>query len=454
MRTDKSKKNISFIQSILIFAVLLSTLNSCKSADNGQISETVAQKTEAAFTYEILAKGNSWVTNDASANNQIITPQGIRNWNNQETVIKTYFKTEQNGELHLGLRLDAVDAGTKIKVGVGETIKDITIETSGKQDVSLGQFQIAKPGYQTIEITGLTITGNSYADIDAFLISGPATKGKVYFIKDDFYFGRRGPSVHLTYDMPQNKEVEYFYNEINVPEGEDVIGSYFMANGFMDGYFGIQVNSETERRILFSVWSPFDTQDPKDIPEDQKILLLGKGEGVYSGEFGNEGSGGQSFKVFPWKAATTYKFLLKGVPAENNSTDYTAYFYTPEQDEWLLIASFRRPKGSRYLKNLYSFLENFDTKTGYIPREANYNNQWVYTTDKEWIELTQVKFTADATARKESRMDYAGGAKENEFFMKNCGFFDDMTPIDTQFTRTPNGVAPTIDLDQLAVPRK
>ena len=68
-----------------------------------------------------------------------------------------------------------------------------------------------------------------------------------------------------------------------------------MVNGFGEGYFGMQCNSETERRILFSVWSPFDTQEPKLIPDSLKIKLLRKGEGVYIGEFGNEGSGGKSF---------------------------------------------------------------------------------------------------------------------------------------------------------------
>src|SRR5690606_4541361 len=125
-------------------------------------------------------------------------------------------------------------------------------------------------------------------------------------------------------------DILWFYIEITVPEGEDVLGSYFMANGFAEGYFGIQVNSPSERRVLFSVWSPYETQDPNNIPDEYKIILLGKGEGVTTGEFGNEGSGGQSYKVFNWKAGTTYGFLLKGTPSVNNSTDYTAYFFDPE----------------------------------------------------------------------------------------------------------------------------
>ena len=71
-----------------------------------------------------------------------------------------------------------------------------------------------------------------------------------------------------------------------VLKGSDLLGSYFMANGFAEGYFGIQVNSETERIILLSLWSPLKTDDPTSIPEDQKIKLLKKGDDVISNDFG------------------------------------------------------------------------------------------------------------------------------------------------------------------------
>lgn len=443
---NKIKNILSSISIITLSVFLIGNLSSCKSDKKpNQIAATAIKP----LSFEIPAKGNSWVTNNVASNNRIIRENGIRNWNDSETQIKTYFKTEKTGKIKLILRLNTIDESSKISISLGNDVKELTIKKSDKKEVFAGEFNITTAGYQTIEIKGLQKDGAVYADIDAFIIEGAATAGNVYFIKEDFYFGRRGPSVHLSYELPKEKKVTYFYNEINVPEGEDVIGSYYMANGFKDGYFGIQVNSETERRILFSVWSPFDTQDPNEIPDDHKIILLDKGSGVKTGEFGNEGSGGQSYKVYPWKASTTYKFLLKGVPAENNSTDYTAYFYSPEENKWNLIASFRRPQASRYLQNLYSFLENFDTKTGYISRKANYNNQWIYTSDNEWIELTKAKFTADATARKESRLDYAGGVEGNQFFMKNCGFFSETIPINTAFTRIKNGIAPDINFSNL-----
>lgn len=437
-------KKIFFNLFLLLICVNILSCNTSKSSE---------RKIETLnLTVQIPAGANSWAVDNGSANSDMFRGSEIKNWTNLKTVVRTYFKTDTSGKLHLGLNASVPNGTSTIKVTVGNQTKNIALNNSEMKTLDVGVFNI-KAGYNYVEIEGVEKSGTYIANISEVLIGGPATEGKVYFIKDDFYFGRRGPSVHLTYELPKERDIEYFYNEIIVPEGEDVIGSYFMANGFKDGYFGIQVNSETERRILFSVWSPFDTQDPKDIPDDHKIILLGKGAGVKTGEFGNEGSGGQSYKVYNWKANTTYKFLLKGVPAENNSTDYTAYFFTPEDNQWHLIASFRRPQGSRHLQKLYSFLENFVPSTGNISRQANYNNQWVYTTNKEWVELTKAKFTADATARKESRMDYAGGSVGNQFFMKNCGFFSDTTPIDSEFTRTANGVAPTIDFSQLKLPK-
>jgi hypothetical protein len=184
------------------------------------------------------------------------------------------------------------------------------------------------------------------------------------------------------------------------------------------------------------------------IPDEQKIKLLKKGADVYTGEFGNEGSGGQSFLRYNWKAGTTYKFLLHGLPDGTGSTIYTAYFYAPELAKWKLIASFRRPQTDTYLKKLHSFLENFLPEQGDKPRTVLFSNQWIRTKN-EWIELNNAKFTGDNTARVRYRMDYAGGLVSNSFYLKNCGFFNNYTTLDTWFERPLTGKQPVIDLDKL-----
>jgi hypothetical protein len=394
----------------------------------------------------IPASGNSWVINKLEKNEKIIAGSGIANWKDPEDIIRTYFYTDKAGPLLIGFRAKTDTVSSTIRVTSGDITRMIKVKNTEYDTLIAGEFNIKHPGYQTIELQGIKKTGTAYASISNILIGGTASEDKVYFIKDDFYFGRRGPSVHLRYDIPEKaSDIVWFYNEITIPAGNDVEGSYFMANGFTDGYFGIQVNSPVERRILFSVWSPYKSDNPGEIPDDCKIILLKKGENVVAGEFGNEGSGGQSYRKYMWKADQTYRFLLKGEPSVNNSTDYTAYFYAPEKGKWELIASFRRPKTTSYLKNLYSFLENFIPETGFITRKGFYSNQWICDKNGTWFELSSAKFTADATARKESRLDYAGGVNKGSFVLKNCGFFDERTQINTQLVHSETGNRPSTD---------
>jgi Domain of unknown function (DUF3472)/Domain of unknown function (DUF5077) len=398
----------------------------------------------------IPAAGNSWAIPENQGRNRIIAQSGIRNWEDTSTVIRTYFMTNQPGEFSIFLIAKVNSGKSEIRLSFEDQMKSFTVENVTFDTIYIGRFLTDKIGYHFAELRGSNRTGEIFAEIPGIIVEGPVVAGKMNFVKDDFHFGRRGPSVHLRYEIPtEAADVVWFYNEITVPEGEDVKGSYFMANGFADGYFGIQVNSESERRILFSVWSPYKTDKPGDIPEEYKIILLKKGSEVVTGEFGNEGSGGQSFRRFNWKAGNTYRFLLKGTPSVNGSTDYTAWFFAPEIDKWELIAGFRRPKTGNYLKNLYSFLENFIPETGNIPRKGYYSNQWIRDSAEKWHELTAVRFTADATARKGARLDYAGGSENGRFFLKNCGFFDDITPMDQTFTRPGTGKPPMVDFADL-----
>ena len=223
-----------------------------------------------------------------------------------------------------------------------------------------------------------------------------------------------------------------------------------MANGFGEGYFGIQVNTDTERRILFSVWSPFVTDDPAAIPDSKKIKLLKKGEGVITGEFGNEGSGGQSYLKHNWIAGNTYKFLLRGVPQKDNSTTYSAYFFAPELNKWQLIASFNRPETATYLKRFHSFLENFYPEQGDKSREVLFNNQWYCDDIGNWAEVNSAKFTIDNTGSVGYRLDYSGGLLNNEsFYLKNGGFFSNFTLPKSFFTRPLSRNKPDIDFNAL-----
>ena len=412
--------------------------------------QAIAKKNNWSGYISIPVAGNSWSSSNSESSAEIVSKSGIANWTDHRVKILTYFRTGRSGKINLAVSAKVLSGKSLITFTVGEEHKKLLVTGTKFDTLKIGTFNLKEAGYQTLVIEGEEKSSESYAEVSAILVEGDAADGNLRYVKDDFYWGRRGPSVHLNYEIPSEAgDVDYFYNELTIPSGNDVIGSYFMANGFAEGYFGIQVNSASERRILFSVWSPFKTDKPSEIPEDQKITLLKRGTDVYAGTFGNEGSGGQSYRKYLWKAATTYRFLLKAAPSINNSTDYTAWFFAPEINHWELIASFRRPKTDTFVKRPHSFLENFIPENGNITRMGYYSNQWVHSVGGKWTELVKAKFTADATARKDARLDYSGGIIDNQFYLKNCGFFSENVKIDSWFTKTAKSALPEININEL-----
>ena len=395
--------------------------------------------------------GNTWA-NSTMGRSRLITNAGIENWSNAATKFTTYIRINLTGSLKIRLKAKT-DGVSKLRLTINGKEKKIRINNDAFQWYDAGNWKLKDTGYVKIQLQGISKTKERFADVSEYEITGTAINTNTAYVKNNtgnfFYWGRRGPSVHLNFPFADSIKAEWFYNEITVPIGQDVRGSYFMANGFGEGYFGIQVNSATERRILFSVWSPFQTDDPKTIPEEMRIHLLRKGNDVYTGEFGNEGSGGQSYLRYNWQAGNTYKFLLNGYPDQNGNTIYTAFFFAPEKAEWMLIASFKRPQTNTYLKRLHSFLENFIPEQGDKERRVLFGNQWIRDRNGNWTELNKAGFTFDNTAAKGYRMDYAGGVENGQFFLKNCGFFNHYTPYRTSFERPEKKKQPEIDFNNV-----
>lgn len=402
--------------------------------------------------------GNAYVTNEQQG--VTINEKGICNWTSSSPVVSAYFKVANSGRLDLGLSGNVAAGVSVLEVSVAGSTFNVTVDNTEKKVIPIGHVDIATPGYIRVDLKGKSKTGNYYADLSDLLVGNAAAKGPLNYVNatwsgsSSFYWGRRGPSVHMSYSLPSGDQ-EYFYNEVTVPSGQDIVGSYYMANGFGEGYFGIQVNSETERRVLFSVWSPFETQDPNNIPENQKIVLVKKGADVKTGEFGNEGSGGQSYLIFPWKAGVTYKFLTRIKPTGKDSfnqdcTEYSSYMYDPESGKWMLIATWRRPITNKYYSSPYSFLENFNPDQGYLSRRVLFGNQWSLGADGIWREIVNGKFTCDNTGSSQVRVDYAGGVDNGAFYLKSFGFFNDNVTPNSSFTRAVKGGNGPLTLQEVA----
>ncbi len=357
-----------------------------------------------------------------------------------DEVYSTYIYFDRPAQVSLSIvGSSSIDSAT-VLIRMGDQEHRAQVTKGDDQTVSIGEFNLSQKGYAKFDLMKVSDSPSNVVQLRELRVDSVSDGLSLDFVRNNdgsmFYWGRRGPSVHLGYRFPSDLKVQYAYSEIEVPVGEDPLGSYYMANGFSEGYFGIQVNSPEERRVLFSVWSPFQTDNPRDIPEDQRIEALAKGPGVHIGEFGNEGSGGQSYLVYPWEAGKTYKFLTEVTPDGNNKTIYTSWFGEKGAGQWQLIARFRRPQTNTHLKGFHSFLESFSPTHGYIGRRANYGNQWVFDVNGNAHECTEARFTVDATGSGRHRVDFSGGTAGKAFFLRNCGFFSETAQPGTVFQRT------------------
>ena len=388
----------------------------------------------------------------AFAQSQTIIPLGGNAWG--DTV---WFRISHPGNLDIAVQATRRDTPADISVTLDGVTHTLRLPAHSDRTTNAGHWFIRDTGYQHVTVSlqqqGSAVIGAQV--IQSLILSGPATTPPMSYVPNDegnfFYWGRRGPSVHLNYSLPDTTaKIAWFYGEVTVPDGQDRVGSYFMADGFSVGYFGMQVNSPVERRILFSVWSPFTTDDPKAIPDSLRIVLVRKGDSVHAGTFGDEGAGGQSYLVYPWIAGNTYHFLLRAEPQANNHTRFTAWFYPPELGRWLLIACWDRPVTHTWLTHLHSFLENFEPEQGDKDRSAYYGNIWIGDSTGHWTPLTRARFTGDNTARKGYRRDYQGGLHGDTFFLHNGGFFNNYTPLDSWFERpAPREMSPPFIIDNL-----
>ena len=374
---------------------------------------------------------------------------GIESWTNAEKKLAIYFSSAEESNCNLTIPIETNQNTITYSVSLNDDFFEIEV-IPNKSEINLGIHTLRK-GYNTLTLKGIETTDIFPKLTNLNIYSNDLLS--INYVKENssnrFHFGRRGPSISLGYEFPENTNIKWMYSEIEIPEGYDHLGLYAMANGSREGYFGIQVKSREERWVLFSIWSPYVTDDPNQIPEDQRIQLIKSGQDVLIDEFGNEGSGGQSYLIYPWKTGVNYSFLKSVEPDGNGNTIYTAYFKDPEEGDWRLIASFLRPQTDTWFAGPYSFLENFNPEEGHKFRKAYYKNIWAISSDDDWFRINNAKFITDDIGSIQYRLDYQGGVESNKFYLMHCGFFDLYTEKFTELTKTDQSAPPSINFDLL-----
>ncbi len=371
-----------------------------------------------------------------------VSSDRISDWDHPNTTVSWFGEFKRTGTLQAAVTVtvppgDSLDL--TLRVGA-EKHHQVARGATGEVRLPFGAFTIATSGYVQFELTvgSLAAKGRS---ITALLLDGVPISD-AHFNLDS---RRNAASVHLRFPTDSDAVITGFYDEVIAVD--DPVTTYYMATGFSRGYFGMQVNSPTERRIIFSVWDAASGSSAKDrttVAAENQTQLVAKGDGVEASVFGNEGTGGHSHLIYPWKTGSTQRFFVTAKP-EGDATVYSGYWFQPEKQQWMLIASFRAPKDGGGLKRLYAFSEDFGGETGHLRRKALYGPQWIQLADGRWQELTTATFSHDATG-KADRLDRFMGIEGGRFFLSHGGFVSGFTAPGARFTRPASGTAPVIHL--------
>ncbi len=333
---------------------------------------------------------------------------------------------------NLSLQLKGGMSGVNYSVQIDNKIERVN-------NSQVAQFNINRPGYRRITVHAAPSNSSDFGTIQGLQLAGSALEGARFNLKER----RNSASVHLKYPLEATEKAEWFYNEIRPKT--DPKYTYYEACGWHRGYFGIQVNSPTERRIIFSVWDAGkEAIDRNKVGDDNRVKLLKKGEDVVAGDFGNEGTGGHSHMVYNWKTNAVHRFLVHAEP-KGDATIYSSYYYFNEKKQWGLIAKFRAPKDGSYMKGLYSFNENFCGSNGNLQRMAEFGPVFIGGSDGKWKEHLEAQFFCDATG-KADRFDYAAGPKGDRWMLSNGGAFANGVKFGDKFNRFNSATRPPKEL--------
>lgn len=370
---------------------------------------------------------------------RVSATRGITGWKDPELTVSWFGQLKQAGKLRAAVEL-TLPAGisTRLELTVAGKSTERSVLGKGEETVRVdfGEFAVEGAGYQSFVLASLNEKGAPAGDLKALVLDGPAMQDAHFNLK-----ARRNPaSVHLSYPVGRGTEVSAFYCEMTAVE--EPLWTYYMACGWHRGYFGMQVNSPTERRIIFSVWdSGGEAVNRNKVDDVNRVQLVAKGEGVHTGSFGNEGTGGHSHLKFNWKTGEKQRFLVTAEPVDATHTIFAGYYFHPEKKEWMLISSWKAPKEGGYLRGLYSFSENFSGRNGHVVRKARYGNQWLRTAAGEWREITNATFSHDGTG-KADRLDRFMGVEAGEFFLSHGGFIEGFTKYGAPYERAPSKRSP------------
>lgn len=284
------------------------------------------------------------------------------------------------------------------------------------------------------------------------------------------------PSVHLYSwgstdpNAPKGDAYDWCFMEIMLPQESDIIGTYAMALGVLNGYMGIQMNGYADdgsprHDVLFSMWDDGSTDEDPNLPEYLRAGAVDWDALTTVNRFGNEGTGVQTYRKGPYwtpgkyvqfitncrPETTSYTTEVNGKPTVHTQHNMlvSAWFNALDGKGWQYMATVRKRNSTTYFDSWYSFLENYNPSTGQANRIAYYRNGYMRArSNGKWYNRNSVGFGhTDGGDNTGARTDYGQGTTDNPadrtFFMQTGGYTStkktktvtalatDYTPVDT-----------------------
>lgn len=354
----------------------------------------------------------------------------------------------------------------------GATImqKEFSVKGTGTDaDITIGDTTFKYPAYYRYRLECLS-GNNNINSIRSFKFksSSDAAPYAANYLSS--------PSVHLhswqstDAAAPKSDAYDWCFMEIMIPEESDIVGTYAMSLGVLNGYMGIQMNGYTtdgkpRHDVLFSMWDDGSTDEDPDLPDYLRAGAVDWDALTTVNRFGNEGTGVQTYRKGPYWAPGKYvQFITNCRPEttlyttnvggqtivhEQHNMLVSAWFNALDGKGWQYMATVRKRNYKGYFSTWYSFLENYNAATGEANRTAYYRNGYARSRDNgKWYNFNKVDFSnTDGGSEEGARTDYGQGTTKNAadrtFFMQTGGYTHtnktgksvalatDNTPVDT-----------------------
>lgn len=335
------------------------------------------------------------------------------------------------------------------------------------QELARQNVSIAKGSQQWVDVLdAIDFPQSGWYKFDLECTKGPSYVGEFFY----WQFNKTGstekiytadymssPSVHLSAwkttdpSAPSNRMYDWAYQEVMVPESSAIVGTYCMSLGVLHGYMGIQIDSNNDYPIIFSMWDNGSTDEDPNLPDYLRSGALDWSDKVIIARFANEGTGAQAKIRYGrnWIPGKWVKFITNARPeivnieiddpanpGKKKTITYTntlcsAWYQADGIDsDWHYIATIRQSGANNYFDGWYSFLENYNWPTGQWQRKAYYRNGGVHSlTNGKWYHANSVGFGhTDGGDKYGDRRDYGQGQTtefDNCFFMSTGGYHED-----------------------------